>query len=462
MEDLTGRQFGLYRIVAPVGEGGMAAVYKAYQPSVDRYVAIKILPQHFAKDSQFVQRFEQEAKVLAKLQHPHILPVYDYGESEGYTYIVMPWMTGGDLADLSCDEPFSLGEINQIISQVGDALDYAHSQGIVHRDVKPSNILIDARGNCLLTDFGLAKMVAGAANLTSTGIIVGTPSYMSPEQGMGQPLDGRTDTYSLGVILYELTTGHVPFRAETPMAVVFKHIQDPLPPPRKIAPTISEAMERVILKALAKKPEDRYATPGDMVKALQAAIQAAPLPSTTESIPPATRYTRISQKTSHENAASKVPAPSPVPATPPQSGSGQTILWAALSLVLVTLIGLALVGVWWFNRSRQAVETPPASNQEPLPVEQKQLELPQATLPPPPTLVPTPQPPPAPSQPQAPSSGQFPAPPPEAIEACRGAAAGAACTANTLRGAVTGTCQIPPGQQQLACIPAGGSPPPGP
>jgi len=222
----------------------MAAVYKAYQPGMERYVALKILPRYFASDPQFIGRFHQEAKVIAKLQHPHILPVFDFGEADGYTYLVMPFVESGTLADLMHGQPLPLPRIRSIISQVGDALDYAHAHGLVHRDVKPSNVLVDERGNCLLMDFGIAKIVEGTAQFTETGGIVGTPAYMSPEQGLGQELDGRSDIYSLGVMLYEMATGRPPFDAETPMAIVIKHIHDPLPPPRTINPALSEALER--------------------------------------------------------------------------------------------------------------------------------------------------------------------------------------------------------------------------
>jgi serine/threonine protein kinase len=271
MEDLTGKQLGQYRIVAPLGEGGMAAVYKAYQQTMDRYVALKILPRHFAADPEFVGRFEQEAKVIARLQHVHILPVHDYGTSEGFTYIVMPFVETGTLDDLLQGEPLPQDQIRKIISQVGEALHHAHSQGLVHRDVKPSNILIDQDGNCLLTDFGITKVVEGTAKFTQTGAIIGTPAYMSPEQIKGETIDGRSDIYSLGIILYQLATGRAPYRAETPPAIFVKHLHDPLPPPRKFNQELPERVEKVILKALAKDPNDRYSTATELVNAIHRA-----------------------------------------------------------------------------------------------------------------------------------------------------------------------------------------------
>lgn len=271
MEDLTGRQLGPYQIIAPLGEGGMAAVYKAFQPGVERFVAMKILPRHLASDPQFVFRFQQEAKLLARLQHPHILPIHDFGEVDGYSYLVMPFIEGGTLVDLMKGEPLPLSTMRRIITQVGDALDYAHASGLIHRDVKPSNVLIDTRGNCLLTDFGIAKII-GNASLSTTNGATGTPAYMAPEQGLGRKIDGRSDQYALGVILYELATGRLPYNAETPMAVVIKHIYDPLPLPRSLNPALPPAVETIILKALAKDPEDRYDSVGDLVGALQAAI----------------------------------------------------------------------------------------------------------------------------------------------------------------------------------------------
>jgi serine/threonine protein kinase len=272
MEDLTGRQFGQYRIVAPLGEGGMADVYKAYQASVDRYVAIKVLPQFHSRNREFLQRFKQEAQVLAKLQHPFVVPILDFGEADGYTFLVMTFIEGGTLKDLLTGEPIPLSRAGRIISQVGSALGYAHSLGMVHRDLKPTNILIDLHGNSLLTDFGVAKILEGSAELTRTGGILGTPVYMSPEQGLGERIGHKTDIYSLGVVLYEMVTGRAPFQAETPFAVIYKHIHDPLPPPSSINPGIPEDVERVVLKSLAKDPDHRYENVNDMVDALAAAI----------------------------------------------------------------------------------------------------------------------------------------------------------------------------------------------
>lgn len=272
MEDLTGRQFGHYQIVAPLGEGGMAAVYKAYQPSMERYVAIKVLPRHMATSEEFLNRFRREAKLLAQLQHPNILAVFDYGESDGYPYIVMPFVPSGTLADLLKGRPLPLHKARRIMTQIGDALAYAHARGMIHRDIKPSNILMDESGNCLLTDFGLARMVESSSKLTSSGTVLGTPAYMSPEQGAGSEIDHRSDIYSLGIILYEMVTGRVPYNAETPIAIVFKHIQDPLPSARKLNPDLPETIELILFKALAKNPEDRYQSVEGFVQAIQSAV----------------------------------------------------------------------------------------------------------------------------------------------------------------------------------------------
>lgn len=318
MDDLTGKQFGPYQIVAPLGEGGMAAVYKAYQPSMERYVAVKVLPRQMAESSEFIARFKREAHLLAQLQHPHILPVFDYGQTpDGYTYIVMPFIQSGTLSDVLSKRRMGLPEIRRIIVQVGDALGYAHARGMIHRDVKPSNVLVDERGNCLLTDFGLARMTADAsasAKLTSSGAIMGTPAYMSPEQGAGHSLDGRSDIYSLGIIFYEMVTGQVPYYAETPIAIVFKHIQDPLPPARKLVADLPEEVEKVLLKALAKSPGDRYQSAEDFVHAVQLAIPDQPTGKQVPVMPPPDAA-----------GATMVAMPPSRPPTPPSQPAYQTV-----------------------------------------------------------------------------------------------------------------------------------------
>lgn len=273
MDDLIGRNLGPYRIVEPLGLGGMSTVYKAHQPSMDRMVAIKVLPRHFAADPTFTGRFKQEARVIARLEHARILPVYDYGEADGIIYIVMRYLDSGTLADRLVEGPIPLDMAARVIGQVAEGLDYAHQQGVIHRDIKPSNILLDKTGAAYLTDFGISKLVEGTAQFTGTGI-VGTPHYMSPEQGLGEPIDGRTDVYSLGVVLYQMVTGELPFKAETPMAVVIKHINEPLPLPSAINPDVPPAVEQVIVRAMAKSPDARYQSAGALAAGLREAVAA--------------------------------------------------------------------------------------------------------------------------------------------------------------------------------------------
>jgi serine/threonine protein kinase len=358
MEDLSGRSFGPYRIVAPLGAGGMAAVYKASQPAVDRHVALKVLPRHFAQDREFLGRFEQEATILASLQHPHILPVHDYGESDGFTFIVMPFIKTGTLADAIDEHPLPLAQIIRVITQVGDALDYAHARGLVHRDVKPSNILIDERGNCLLADFGIAKILEGADKLTATGGLIGTPKYMSPEQGMGQAVDGRSDLYSLGVVLYEMATGRAPYEAETPIAVVLKHIRDPMPLPRAINPAMPEALERVILRAIHKEPSERFDSGAAMAEGTEA-LASTKTPDTQDAttlqavLPPlpAGGVSRVSLP----DAAATVAAPTGH--TTPRR-RWRTGALAAAAVILLLLLWWRLPGT---NRGPQDTRSPVAS-----------------------------------------------------------------------------------------------------
>jgi tRNA A-37 threonylcarbamoyl transferase component Bud32 len=271
LNNLIGQTLGKYQIIEQVGKGGMATVFKAYQPGLDRSVAVKVLPAYYAHEADFEERFNREARAIARLDNSNILPVYDFGQDEGLSYIVMKYVSGGTLKD-RLGRPLAPKETLGIVKQIADALDHAHDVGILHRDVKPGNILIDEKGWVYLSDFGLAKMVEGSVQLTGTGTGVGTPAYMSPEQGQGLSVDERTDVYSLGVILYEMLTGRVPYEAETPMAVVVKHISSPLPLPRTVNSNIPESVERVILKALAKDPDDRFSRAGELAMALETAI----------------------------------------------------------------------------------------------------------------------------------------------------------------------------------------------
>ncbi len=440
MENLTGKQFKEYRIFSAIAQGGMATVYKARQEHLDRDVAVKVLPRQYAQEHQFVERFKREAKILAKLQHPHILPVYDYGIEGEYFYLIMPFIEGGNLEQLMAEGPLPLPTIGRIFRQVGDALDYAHAEGVVHRDIKPSNILVDRRGNCLLSDFGLAKVneEQRSSKLTSSGLILGTADYMSPEQGLGQVVDHRSDIYSLGVILYELTTGQTPFHADTPTAVIIKTIQEPLVAPTLINPDIPEAVEAVIVKACAKQPEDRFATVHEMVEALQTAL--GPVSDSNPSLKVAQTgegdeltLSRLRNRLRPQSEAVTVkkegetlrPRPTPTPSlTPlpvqPRRQTDTVLMWAILGLVLVLVILVATV-VW------QTLDRSTDNN----------VVQPQATTPgqPPPT----------------PLGG----PPQEALDACEAVPQGGDCSFMAQEGhTVTGTCShIPP--DDLVCIPLG-------
>jgi WD40 repeat protein/tRNA A-37 threonylcarbamoyl transferase component Bud32 len=287
MSELIGKDLGPFHIMEQIGAGGMATVYKAYHAAMDRYVAVKVLPEQMYATPELRRRFEREAKVVAGLEHVHILPVHDYGEAGNRLYLVMRYIKAGTLQNRIAAGPMDLTEANRIFQQVASALDYAHRLGIVHRDVKPSNVLLDDEGNCYLTDFGLAKILESSVQLTGSGVGVGTPAYMSPEQGQGEKADARSDIYALGVVLYEMIAGQAPYRAETPMAVVLMHITAPLPPLRSVRPDAPEEVERVIMKAMAKDPDDRFQTVRDMMDALNVAVEVAQAGPAIERLPAA-------------------------------------------------------------------------------------------------------------------------------------------------------------------------------
>ena len=274
-----GETIGPYRIMEKLGQGGMATVYKAYHAALDRYVALKVLHPAFHEDQSFAARFQREARVVAKLEHPSIVPVYDFAEQENRPYLVMKFIEGETLKSRLSRGPLTAGEINQVVSAVGAALAYAHRQGILHRDIKPSNVLIHGEGNMYLADFGLARIAQAGESTLSSDSIMGTPQYISPEQARGdKDLDEGTDIYSFGVMLYELVVGQVPFSADTPFSIIHDHIYTPLPLPRSINTKVPESVERVLLKALSKERADRYEDIPTMVQAFKAAWESAGVP----------------------------------------------------------------------------------------------------------------------------------------------------------------------------------------
>jgi serine/threonine protein kinase len=276
---LEGKTLGKYRILEPLGRGGMAQVYRAYHPQLDRYVAIKVLRSDLVQEEEFLARFKREAKAVAALRHPNIVQVFDFDIEDDLYYMVMELMEGDTLrAYLSSGrargQHFEPGEMVRILIDVLQGLSYAHNEGIVHRDIKPANILLTRSGQAVISDFGIAQIIGGT-QYTASGVLMGTLSYMSPEQGLEGRGDNRSDIYSLGIVLYEMLTGHPPFDADTPLAILMKHINDPLPLPRSIDPTIPESFERVALKALAKRPDDRYQDAAEMIAALKEAAGQA-------------------------------------------------------------------------------------------------------------------------------------------------------------------------------------------
>jgi len=268
MSDLTGQYLGQYELLSRINRGSTSTIYKAYQSKLDRYVAIKVLSPHVVDQEGFLDRFTQEARAVAQLDHPNIVPVYDFDQTGDVAYIVFKYVESGSLRSMMNGGPMELGLAVDIVMQIGLALGYAHKRGVIHRDVKPSNVLIGEGRWALLTDFGLAKILGGGKKLTHTGIGMGTPDYMAPEQAQGLPGDGRADLYSLGVMLYEMLTGRVPFEADSSMGVVVKHITEPPPPPRQFNPEIPLAVEKVVLNAMEKDPTRRYQTAEAMIAAL--------------------------------------------------------------------------------------------------------------------------------------------------------------------------------------------------
>lgn len=309
------QKIGRYDVIKEIGRGGMATIYAAHDPIFNRDVAIKMLPAELLHDTNFRARFQREAQIVAALEHPAIVPVYDFGEQDGKPYFVMRLMTGKSLAEKIADGPMSLDEAARIISRLAPALDEAHSRGIVHRDLKPGNILFDQHDKPYLSDFGIAKLAESGATLTGSNI-VGTPAYISPEQGRGESdLDGRSDIYSLGIVLFEMLTGRVPFEADSATGQVVKHLSEPIPNILDYRSDLPEDIQEVFVRALAKRKFARFANTSEMAKALSAILEGKSLPrrgvTPTVSVLPDQPLPEVS---GHESRP-KTPAPS----TPPRS-----------------------------------------------------------------------------------------------------------------------------------------------
>jgi predicted Ser/Thr protein kinase len=334
MDELIGKAFGPYTIVEKIGEGGMAVVYKGYQESLNRYVAVKVLRGELARDQQFIARFRREALASGRLNHPNILHVYDAGVAHGVYYIVMDYARGGSLKELIVRGPLDPERAISITAQVADALDYAHRQGLVHRDVKPTNILLTSEGRPLLGDFGIAKVLHETSKLTRTGTSIGTPDYMAPEQIQGEEVDGRTDLYALGIVLYEMLTGRVPFLANTPAALLYKHVNEPPPPLRSLGVDAPGWLQAVLDKALAKRPQDRFQRGSRLAQALrqQSLPGVAERPSTSRrpSPPPSARRRRT-------------PAPTSAAGGRTARAGGGGLIWilaGAIAVVLLVVVGI--------------------------------------------------------------------------------------------------------------------------
>jgi serine/threonine-protein kinase len=298
--DLTGQMIGQYRVLEEIGKGGMAHVYRAEQPSMQRFVAIKRLSPALLLEDTFLARFEQEVRVVASLEHPAILPVYDYGEHEGAPYIVMRYIDGGTLADAIQqyeDTGMPFKTVEDIVSRVASGLDLAHRRGVVHRDLKPSNILLDQEGIPYLADFGLAKVSEGT-QLTKEGF-VGTPSYLAPEVSESSSVSPYLDIYALGVTLYQMVTGQLPFQADTPVNTILAHLNQPIPDARALRADLPAGIQPIIEQAMAKRPSNRFASAGELAEAFSEALTttaiqpAAPQPDLATSIMESTLRNQI-------------------------------------------------------------------------------------------------------------------------------------------------------------------------
>jgi tRNA A-37 threonylcarbamoyl transferase component Bud32 len=354
MTQLIGQSLGRYHILEQLGEGGMATVFKAYDTRLERDVAVKVIRRNaFPVDQldHILKRFEREAKALARLSHPNIVGIMDYGDHEGAPYLVMEYLPGGTLKQ-RLGKPMPWQEAVRILVPIAEALGFAHEHSIVHRDVKPSNILLTEKGQPMLSDFGIAKILEGEDNqsLTTTGLGVGTPEYMAPEQWTGQagPL---SDLYSLGVLLYELVTGRKPYTADTPAAILLKQTSEPLPRPSLYARDLPDGIEKILLKALAKKPEDRYTTMAALAAAMEnllaTTVQSVKLPEQAQGYPTraAGGAATLQEVPGTPPPVRRTPPPPGAPAKPAGKAGGSKIIIPGVILGIVACLCLCVAAV---------------------------------------------------------------------------------------------------------------------
>ncbi|MCA9952322.1 MAG: protein kinase [Anaerolineales bacterium] len=346
-------KIGRYAIETEIGRGGMAMVYRAHDPRFERMVALKVLPAEFLHEPNFRARFEREARTIAALEHPAVVPVYDFGEDGDFLFLVMRYMQGGSLADRLTKGPLSVEETAQIMLRIGTALDAAHSQGIIHRDLKPGNILFDQYGSAYLSDFGIARLTEAAATLTGSKASLGTPGYMSPEQIKGEKVDARSDIYALGVIVFEMLTGQRPFRAESPAMVLVKQMTAAPPHIRDIQPNLPVQYDAVLAQTMAHEPEERPSTAGDVVKMLTEASLA--LSAAAVSLAETTQQTAVSQQLEEV-----VPT---IVDTPPEemikkNSRPKWGLWLVAALAGIVIIGGLYLAFKPGGEAPIAVETP--------------------------------------------------------------------------------------------------------
>lgn len=334
-------KIGYYEIKSELGRGGMATVYRGYDPRFEREVAVKVLPPEMLHaDPQFRLRFQREAKIIARLEHPSIVPVYDVGEENNQLYFVMRFMGGGSLSERIRERVYRVEEAVRLLGQIAPGVDEAHAKGIVHRDLKPSNILFDNQNVPYISDFGIAKLTqAESANVTGSAII-GTPAYMAPEQAMGSDVDGRADVYALGVILYEMLTGKQPYQADTPMGLAIKHVTDPVPHILNVKPDLPAWIETIVATAMAKDRNDRFSTAGEMLETMQAFLRGETPIRAEKPLPPSTM-----QAASHAATAQAAPEAKTVFA---RKNRLAPLAWLAL-LFLIVLIVLAGGGFLLFR-----------------------------------------------------------------------------------------------------------------